>query len=95
MNCHSNVTTYPSYTRIQPVGWWTKGHVKAGRKKLNFSEWNSYDPNQKAHHLRECMEVLNEGRMPLKSYTWLHPESKLNKEQTDKLLELFIRLENI
>ena len=92
-DCHSNETSYPSYTRFQPVGWWTKGHVKGGRMKVNFSEWTSYDQKKRNHHLEESIEVLEESRMPLKSYTWLHPKSKINAEQKAELIALFKRLQ--
>ena len=45
-DCHSNLTTYPWYSNIAPVSWWLKGHIDHGREKLNFSEWDSYTPDQ-------------------------------------------------
>ncbi len=92
-NCHSHDTSYPSYTRFQPIGWWTKGHVKGGRLKLNFSLWSTFDQKKKNHYLEECIEVLEEGRMPLKSYTWMHKESKLDANQNQDLIALFKRLQ--
>ena len=32
-----------------------------------------------------------EGEMPMDSYVWLHPEAKLSEEQTQYLLEWFMR----
>jgi len=88
-DCHSDQTKYPSYTRLQPLGWWLRGHVRGGVQKLNFSEWSSYTSKQKNHKLEECVEVLNEGRMPLKSYTWMHPESKLSEADNTLLINFF------
>ena len=92
-NCHSHDTSYPSYTRFQPIGWFTKGHVKGGRQKVNFSLWSTFDQKKKNHYLEECVEVLEEGRMPLKSYTWMHKESKLDASQKQSLVALFKRLQ--
>ena len=40
------------------------------------------------HKLDEVIEVLEEGEMPLESYTYLglHPEANLNSEQKDVLM---------
>ena len=73
-DCHSHETKYPAYTRFQPVGFYLRSHIRGGRQKLNFSEWSNYSENKKIQKLEQCVEVMEEKRMPLKSYTWLHPE---------------------
>ncbi len=88
-DCHSNNTVYPSYTRVQPLGWFIRSHIRGGRMKVNFSNWSDYSPKEKIHHLQECKEVLEENRMPMKSYTWMHPPSKLSKEQKQQLISFF------
>jgi len=93
-DCHSHASEFPSYTRLQPVGWWIRSHIRGGRINLNFSEWNNYDKKKKDHKLEECIEVLEQGRMPLKSYTWLHPKSKLSEADKKTLIDLFNRLKN-
>lgn len=85
-DCHSYETAYPWYTNVAPLSFWIKGHIKAGRQKLNFAEWASYDAGKKAHKLEECIEEIESNHMPLKSYTWLHPEGKLSKEQKAELV---------
>ena len=91
MDCHSYETSFPGYTRWQPIGWWTRGHVRGGRKKLNFSEWNNYSNEDKVFIARKCIEVLEEGRMPLKSYTWMHEGSALTQQSQEQLKTLFQR----
>jgi len=91
-DCHSNNTTYPKYTRFQPVGWWTKGHVKGGRQKVNFSKWGSYTQKERIAKAQECAEVIEQKRMPMKSYTWLHADAKLDKEARAALVRLFENL---
>ena len=84
-DCHSNSTIYPWYTKVQPLGWWIKGHVRNGRKKLNFSEWTTLDEERKSHKLSECVEEIEERHMPLKSYTWLHPLAKMDDQDRERL----------
>ena len=84
-DCHSNSTVYPWYTKVQPLGWWIKGHVKNGRRQLNFSEWSLLDAEEQSHKLSESVEEIEERHMPLKSYTWLHPEAKLSNQDRERL----------
>ena len=83
-DCHSYETVWPWYTNIAPISWWISGHVKGGRQHLNFSEWGTFTPEEQAHQLEECHEVLEKKWMPLSSYTWLHPSAKLS--ETDRKL---------
>ncbi len=88
-NCHSHETKYPAYTRFQPVGFYLRSHIRGGRQKLNFSSWSNYTEKKKIQKLEECIEVIEEKRMPLKSYTWLHPEGKVSKSDRAKLIKFF------
>lgn len=85
-DCHSYDTEYPWYTNVAPFSFFIKGHIKGGRQNVNFAEWASYDAGKRNHKLEECIEVIEDGRMPMKSYTWLHPEAKLTDAQNDKLI---------
>jgi len=79
-DCHSNKTNYPWYANIQPAGWWLANHVNEGKEHLNFSEFASYSPKDQRHAFKEIFETVQEGEMPLPSYTYLglHPEAKLS-----------------
>ena len=46
-DCHSNKTTFPRYSDIAPVSWFTKYHVKEGRDHMNFSTWNDIQLRKK------------------------------------------------
>lgn len=39
-DCHSNETVWPWYSRVAPLSWLIQRDVDAGRRKLNFSEWD-------------------------------------------------------
>ena len=84
-DCHSNYTNYPWYTNIQPIGWWLNHHVDEGKEELNFSEFESYSLKRKLHKLEEIKEMVEEGAMPLSSYTLIHGDTKLSPEQKEIL----------
>lgn len=88
-DCHSNQPTYPWYTNIAPVSWWIKNHVNEGSHHLNFSEWETYTSKRKDHKLEECIEMIEEGEMPMNSYTWMHGEAKLTNAQRTLLIDWF------
>jgi hypothetical protein len=80
-DCHSNNTVYPWYAEIQPVAWWLADHVNEGKSELNFSEFATYKPKKADHKLEEVIEMIQEGEMPLKSYTLIHGDAKLSEAQ--------------
>ncbi|MBK7008627.1 MAG: heme-binding domain-containing protein [Saprospiraceae bacterium] len=87
-DCHSNKTTYPWYANVQPAAWWLSQHVNDGKKHLNFSEFTKRRIAVQNHKLEEIVEMVEEGEMPLKSYTWLglHPDAKLTQDQRSQLI---------
>jgi len=86
-DCHSHLSEYPWYTNVQPVAWWIKNHIKDGRRHFNFSTWGDYSAKRKAHKAKELVEMVSEGEMPIKSFTWAHPEAKLTKLQRKKMVD--------
>jgi hypothetical protein len=80
-DCHSSKTTYPWYNAITPVNYYLEEHIKDGQKHLNFSKWNAYSLKKKAHKMDELYEEVEEGEMPLNSYTWLHADANLTTKQ--------------
>ncbi len=88
-DCHSNHAEWPWYTNVQPIGWWIKGHVNEARKKLNFSEFITYTDKKGKHKLEECIELVEEGEMPLKSFTWTHPEARLTDLERAAMVDWF------
>ncbi|MFN8246606.1 MAG: heme-binding domain-containing protein [Ferruginibacter sp.] len=48
---------------------------------MNFSEFGSYSIRRKYRKLEEINEQVKEGEMPLSSYTIIHRDAKLSKEQ--------------
>lgn len=83
-DCHSNRTEYPWYSNIQPIAWWMNGHIQHGKQHLNFSDFTSSKISRQNHKFEETIEVLEEGEMPLASYTWLGLHSKANLTDAEK-----------
>lgn len=80
-DCHSNNTDYPWYAEIQPVGWWLNSHINKGKSELNFNEFATYSLQRRYKKLEEIMEEVKENKMPLSSYTLIHKDAVLNKDQ--------------
>jgi hypothetical protein len=85
-DCHSNLTQYPWYTHIQPVGIWIKNHINGARHSMNFSIWTTYNGEDKAELLKEIAGEVQKGKMPLPSYTWGHKSAKLTQAQRETLV---------
>lgn len=81
-DCHSNQTHTTSWEKVAPLSWWITNHVKEGRAKLNFSEWD----NQRGGSDDAAETVLN-GSMPPSYYTWfgMHSNAKLTQAQRREL----------
>ena len=86
-NCHSNHTAFPWYANVQPVGWWLAHHVSEGRSHLNFSDFGAYGAHRAARILDAIADRVDEGDMPLRSYTWMHPAAGLTAGQRKKIVD--------
>lgn len=80
-DCHSNNTRYPWYVNIQPMGWMMARHINEGKENLNFDEFGSYSKRKRANKLRAIATSITDGSMPITSYTIMHTDARLNKEQ--------------
>jgi hypothetical protein len=85
-DCHSNQTVYPWYFNVQPLAWWLDHHIDEGKEHLNFSEFKTYPLKKQAHKFEELAEMVENGEMPLKSYTWTHKPARLNSEERQILI---------
>ncbi len=80
-DCHSNQTTWPWYTNVAPVSWLTERDVVEGRRRLNFSQWNT---SQRG--MQEMSRVISRGSMPPYYYVWLHPSANLTAAEKTALI---------
>lgn len=79
-DCHSNRTHYPWYGHVAPISWWLNHHIREGKEHMNLSSWGVMDKAQKIKQLDEICEEIQDGSMPLKSYTLIHRSSKLSEQ---------------
>lgn len=93
-DCHSNHTSYPFYAQVAPISFWINHHLEEGKEHLNFSDWNNYSIKKKLHKLDEIIEEIEEHEMPLRSYTLLHTDAKLNEEASKLLVNWSKKLQN-
>ncbi|MCB1104039.1 MAG: heme-binding domain-containing protein [Opitutaceae bacterium] len=85
-DCHSDHTRYPWYAEIQPVAWWLDSHVREGKEHLNFSQFGRYSTKRQLHKLDELIGEVEDGKMPLASYKFVHAEARLTDAEVDMLV---------
>ncbi|MBO9592912.1 MAG: heme-binding domain-containing protein [Niabella sp.] len=81
LDCHSNHTRYPWYTALQPINAFMNRHIQKGKKKLNFDEVAGYGMRKQRMQFSGIINALNEGSMPLRSYTLVHGELTANEKE--------------
>jgi len=86
-DCHSNTTSYPWYTYMQPMGWWMNHHITEGKSELNFSEFGNYSSRRQRSKLKSMSQEIEDDEMPLSSYTLIHQDAKLSPTEKKLLLD--------
>ncbi|GGG42832.1 heme-binding protein [Croceivirga lutea] len=94
-DCHSNNTKYPWYNKVQPVAWFLEDHIKEGKAELNFNEWDDYSNRRKNSKLKSIINQIENGEMPLNSYTIIHGNAKLSESEKKLLIEFMSDLKEI
>ena len=84
-DCHSNTTVYPWYNAIQPIGLFLNNHVVEGKRHLNFNDFTGRKIAYQNHKLEEVVEMVEEGEMPMSSYTLIHRDAVLSAAQKEAL----------
>lgn len=86
-DCHSDATNYPWYNAITPVNYWLNSHIEEGKEHFNVSKWENLSIARKDHKFEELIEEVEEGEMPLASYTWTHSDANLTDAQLKTLID--------
>lgn len=86
-NCHSNNTNYPWYSRVQPAGWFLENHINKGKEELNFSEFGAYSSRRQQSKLKSMISQIEDDKMPLASYTFIHRKARLSAEDRKSLVD--------
>ena len=77
-DCHSDNTRWPWYAGVPPASWLVAGHVRQGRRFVNFSHFDERSEKDRRDILRAIEREVKSGSMPLRSYTLLHPRARLS-----------------
>ncbi len=79
-DCHSNETHWPWYTNVSPISWFIADHVRIGRNRMNFSDWDGVkaQPDWVKERLQGICKEIQSGGMPLSSYRLIHWKAKLS-----------------
>ncbi|HYM93354.1 MAG TPA: heme-binding domain-containing protein [Chitinophagaceae bacterium] len=80
-DCHSNNTSYPWYSNIQPVAWMMARHIKKGKAKLNFNEFGKNSIRKQISKLKEIYNQVKDDEMPLSSYKLMHKKARLSQQK--------------
>lgn len=86
-DCHSHDTRWPWYSHVAPVSWFVINDVNHGRRHFNYSDWAQYDRDKIPQLLKEICEQTRKGEMPLSSYLWMHPDSRLSDREVSLLCD--------
>jgi hypothetical protein len=88
-DCHSDETAWPWYTHIAPTSWFVTNHVNQGRRRINFSTWvrPGKEPQDSIDRLKAMCREVQDGNMPLSSYTLIHWKSKLSAADVNSLCQ--------
>ena len=88
-DCHSNNTNYPWYSEIQPMVWLMEKHIIDGKEKLNFDDLPPYGSRKFNSKVSQITKQIEQGKMPLDSYLWMHKGARLNTEDKKLLIDYF------
>ena len=80
LDCHSNETRWPWYSKVPPVSFLVRHDVNEARGEMNFSRWGEYNPFDQADMLDEACQMVSDGEMPLWSYRVMHSRARLTDE---------------
>jgi hypothetical protein len=86
-DCHSNNTVYPWYAEIQPAGWFLAGHIKDGKRGLNFDEYTSYRVMKQYRRFQDIIDQIEGDEMPLPSYLIIHRNARLSASEKNELIQ--------
>jgi hypothetical protein len=84
-DCHSNRTEWPWYSNVAPVSWLVAHDVNDGREELNFSEWSASKEKEPGKLLGKICSEVTDGEMPMATYTLIHPQAKLTREEVQNV----------
>ncbi|MFV0573115.1 MAG: heme-binding domain-containing protein [Xanthomarina gelatinilytica] len=93
-DCHSNNTQYPWYNKVQPIAWYLESHISEGKAELNFNKWADYSDRRKKSKLKSVINQIEDDKMPLKSYTFIHSNAVFTNTEKQEIIKYFNQLKD-
>ena len=89
-DCHSSETTWPWYSRVQPIAMLIQHDVSAGRRHLDLSTWGRDPARPVVSHneLEEVCDAVSKRSMPPARYLLMHSSAKLSSEDITSICAL-------
>lgn len=87
VDCHSNETVWPWYSKIPPVSWQIRNDVDLGREVMNLSQWRELTPEEQRAFASQMAFAARTHLMPPPKYLWLHREARLSEADLNVLRE--------
>jgi cytochrome c len=87
VDCHSEKTHYPAYTRLAPISWMIERDVHGGRSVLDLSRWQDYTVDTRVDLLTRIASVSRSGEMPPRQYLLLHPDNRLTTPEQEQIYD--------
>jgi hypothetical protein len=79
-DCHSTETRWPIWAYVAPISWRVVDDVEKARRALNFSDWATHTPQNRAALRLMVSSATAAHRMPAWYYVTLHPDAKLTND---------------
>lgn len=84
-DCHSNETRWPWYARVPIASHLIERDVRNGRAQLDWSQWEQYNPFDRAGMLDKVCDLAATKQMPPWQYRLLHSDARLSPAELDEL----------
>jgi cytochrome c len=88
VDCHSEATQWPGYSRIAPGSWLIERDVMEGRRHMNLSRWAELTADDRQILESKIIQETRSGDMPPLQYRALHWGAKLSAGDLQALSKL-------
>jgi len=86
-DCHSHRDKLPWYFKMPVVNGMMRDHISEGREHLDFTGGFPFrGKGNQRELLNDMKEEIDEHKMPLESYLWMHSDAKLEGPVFDSVM---------
>ena len=84
-DCHSNESSLGIESKIAPFSWIVASDIETARSRFNFSTFDTLSSAEQQGFIWEMLNMVLDGKMPLKAYALVHPKAKLSTDEVNIL----------